>query len=92
MAPGAVKKKDKKKKKEKKNKKDKEASKSPLVSQPETSCSPRGVGPSRSENSSELLARHCLILPGGFFFQLLAVVTSLSNSFSLLGERATRQG
>lgn len=48
LAPGANKKKDKKKKKEKKNKKDKETSKSPLVSQPETSfytvCSPRGVG------------------------------------------------
>lgn len=48
LAPGAIKKKDKKKKKEKKNKKDKETSKSPLVSQPETSSStglqPKGCG------------------------------------------------
>lgn len=48
MAPGAIKKKDKKKKKEKKNKKDKETSKSPLVSQPQTSSytglQPKGCG------------------------------------------------
>ncbi|XP_076432288.1 centrosomal protein of 164 kDa isoform X2 [Peromyscus maniculatus bairdii] len=50
LAPGAVKKKDKKKKKEKKNKKDKETSKSPLETQPEQGLLPsssflRGLSP-----------------------------------------------
>ncbi|ERE75215.1 hypothetical protein H671_4g12820 [Cricetulus griseus] len=50
LAPGAIKKKDKKKKKEKKNKKDKEISKSPLETQPEqgllpSSCFLRGLSP-----------------------------------------------
>nr|XP_048272843.1 centrosomal protein of 164 kDa isoform X4 [Myodes glareolus] len=50
LAPGAIKKKDKKKKKEKKNKKDKETSKSPLETQPEQGLLPsssfhRGLSP-----------------------------------------------
>ncbi|XP_040585775.1 centrosomal protein of 164 kDa isoform X2 [Mesocricetus auratus] len=50
LAPGAVKKKDKRKKKEKKNKKDKETSKSPLETQPEQGFPPsssflRGLSP-----------------------------------------------
>lgn len=36
--------------------------------QASTQSAAQGVwGPSRSENSSELLTGHCLILPGGFF-------------------------